>query len=94
MTLQARLKKQLARENKERCKKITKVNCGKYCGTKDIPITDKKRRLLTSEKEIDARWAEYFSEVLNRPPPTSKADIQEAEHDLDINTAPPELNLI
>ncbi|XP_073670211.1 uncharacterized protein [Paramisgurnus dabryanus] len=70
--------------------KITKVICGKYCGTKDIPITDKNGRLLTSETEIDARWAEHFSEVLNRPPPTSKADIKEAEHDLDINTAPPE----
>ncbi|XP_073670675.1 uncharacterized protein [Paramisgurnus dabryanus] len=55
-----------------------------------IPITDKNGRFLTSETEIDARWAEHFSEVLNRPPPTSKADIKEAEHDLDINTAPPE----
>ncbi|KAL0170980.1 hypothetical protein M9458_035576, partial [Cirrhinus mrigala] len=32
----------------------------------------------------------HFSAVLNGPPPTSEADIQEAEHDLDINTAPPE----
>lgn len=31
-----------------------------------------------------------FIEVLNRPPPTSEADIQETELDLDINTAPPE----
>ena len=33
---------------------------------------------------------EHFSEVLNRPPPPTEADIQEAETDLDVNTHPPE----
>lgn len=33
---------------------------------------------------------EHFSEVLNKPPPTAEADAKEAEHDLDINTAPPD----
>ena len=32
---------------------------------------------------------EHFSEVLNRPPPPTEADIQEAETDLDVNTDPP-----
>ena len=70
--------------------KIIKVVCGKYRGTTDAPVTDKQGRLLTSEAEIDARWAEHFSQVLNRPPPTAEADIQEIEHDLDVTTAPPE----
>ena len=32
---------------------------------------------------------EHFSEVLNRPPPPTEADIQEAETDLDVNTDSP-----
>ena len=36
------------------------------------------------------RWMEHFSEVLNRPPPPTEADIQEAETDLDVNTHPQE----
>ena len=32
---------------------------------------------------------EHFSEVLNRPPPPTEADIQEAETDLDVNSNPP-----
>ena len=40
--------------------------------------------------EKEARWAEHFSEVLNRPPPPTETDIQDPEADLDLNTAPPE----
>ena len=36
------------------------------------------------------RWMEHFSEVLNRPPLPTEADIQEAETDLDVNTHPQE----
>ena len=50
---------------------------------------DKQGRLLTTKAEQDARWTEHFSEVLNRPPPPTEADIQEAETDLDVNTDPP-----
>jgi len=45
--------------------------------------------LLTTEREQEACWAEYFKDVLDRPPPTVEADIQEAETDLDVNTDPP-----
>lgn len=55
----------------------------------ELPIKDKNGNLLTSEKNIDARWAEHFNEVLNRPPPREETDIPEAETDLDISTAPP-----
>ena len=70
--------------------KITRIVCGRYHRSIDTPITDKQGRTLTSEAEVKARWAEHFSEVLNRPPPTAKAEIQEPETVLDVNTAPPE----
>ena len=72
--------------------KITKLVCGKYRGATNAPITDKQGRLLTTEAEQEARWAEHFSEVLNRPPPATEADVQDPDPnlDLDINTAPPE----
>ena len=70
--------------------KITKVVCSKYHRPTDVPVRDKKGRLVTSETEIDSPWAEHFSEVLNRLPPTAEADVQEAEHDLNVNTAPPD----
>jgi hypothetical protein len=69
--------------------KITKTICGKCRGTTDAPIADKKGRLLTTEEEQDARWAEHFNEVLNRPSPTTEPDIQEAETELDVNIEPP-----
>ena len=70
--------------------KITRIVCGRYHRSIDTPITDKQGRTLTSEAEVEARWAEHFSKVLNRPPPTVEAEIQEPETVLDINTAPPE----
>ena len=59
---------------------------GKCRGTTDTPVMDKQGKLLTTEAEQDARWAEHFSEVLNRPPPPTAADVQEAETDLDVTT--------
>ena len=70
--------------------KITKLFSGNYRGTTDSPIVDKQGRLLTTEAEQEARWAEHFSEVLNRPPAPTEADVQDPEADLDLNTAPPE----
>ena len=61
---------------------------GKCRGTTDTPVMDKQGKLLTTEAEQDARWAEHFSEVLNRPPPPTAADVQEAETDLDVTTTP------
>lgn len=53
--------------------KITSIVCGKYHRPADTLITDKQGRTLTSEVEVEARWAEHFSEVLNTPPPTAEA---------------------
>ena len=41
----------------------------------DTPIVNKQRRLLAMEAEQEARWAEHFSEVLTRPPPTIEARV-------------------
>ena len=62
----------------------TLVSC-KYWGTTDSPFMDLQRRILTTEAKQEARWEEHFSEVLNRPPPATKADVQDPEADLDLN---------
>ena len=70
--------------------KITKVVSSKCWGTIDRPIMDNQGRLLTTEAEQEARWAEHFSEVLNTSPPPLEADMQDPEKDVDLNTTPPE----
>ena len=63
--------------------KITKVVSGKYLRATDTPILHKQQRL-------EARWAEYFSDVLNRTQPKIEAEEQDPDIDLDVSTAPPE----
>ncbi|KAI4896154.1 hypothetical protein NFI96_009623 [Prochilodus magdalenae] len=70
--------------------KITKTISGKFHSNNNAPVKDKEGKLLTTEREQEVRWAEHFREVLNRPPPSEEADIQEAIEDLDVNIAPPE----
>ena len=74
--------------------KVTKLISGKYCGATDTPIVDKQERLLTTETEQGAKWAEHFSEILNRPPITIEAKVQDPDTDLDVSTATPEKNEI
>ncbi|XP_025097624.1 uncharacterized protein LOC112565936 [Pomacea canaliculata] len=64
--------------------KITKTISGKFHSTNNAPVKDKGGKLLTTEREQEARWAEHFREILNRPPPSEEADIQEAIEDLDV----------
>ena len=52
----------------------SKLVSGNYQGTTDSLIMDRQGRILTTEAEQEARLMEHFSEVLNRPPPTTKAD--------------------
>ena len=70
--------------------KITKLVSAKYRRTTNTPIVDKQGRLLTTEAENEARWAEHFSEVLNRPPPTTEAEVERPDNDQDVSAAPPE----
>ena len=71
--------------------KITEFVSSKYRarGATDTPIADKQGRSLTTEAEKEARWAEHFSEVLNGPPPTIEAEVQDLDTDLDVSTTPP-----
>ncbi len=69
--------------------RITKQVCGKYQSAANLPIKIKEGKLLITQAEQDACWAEHFRGVLNREPPEEGADIQETEIDLDINVAPP-----
>jgi len=69
--------------------KITQHVCGKFKGNTGGPVKDKQGKLLTTESEQEARWAEHFQEILNRPSPDETADIPEASEDLDIDTDPP-----
>ena len=73
--------------------KITRKLCGKK-GAVDLPISDMNGNLLTSDPEKEKRWKEPFKEVLNRPTPSSTAEIEEAEADLSVNTEPPTLDEI
>ena len=70
--------------------KITKFVSSKYRGATDMPTVDKQGRLLATEKEKEARWAENFNEVLNRSPPKIGAKVQDPDTDLDVRTAPPD----
>ena len=68
---------------------ITKQVCGLFRKNLDAPIKGKDGKLLRSEEAQHARWAEYFGEILNRPPPETEPDIPVAVEDLEIETSPP-----
>ena len=61
---------------------ITKQVCGQFRKNLDAPIKDKDGKLLISEETQYVRWAEYFSEILNRPSPETEPDIPVAVEDL------------
>ena len=68
---------------------ITNQVCGQFRKNLDASIKDKDEKLLISEETQDTRWAEHFSEILNRPPPETEPDIPVAVEDLEIETSPP-----
>ena len=64
--------------------KITRQLAGKNKSF-SRPIRDKQENLLTKDSQQLERWKEHFEEVLNRPPPDTPPDIEEAIRDLNIN---------
>ena len=44
-----------------------KLVSGKYHRATNTPIVDKQGRLFITEAEQEAKWAEHFSKVLERP---------------------------
>ncbi|KAI8484441.1 hypothetical protein Bbelb_378740 [Branchiostoma belcheri] len=67
---------------------VTKQLAGKSQQA-DKPIKDKQGNPLTTTEEQLRRWAEHFSELLNRPAPDAPPDIPPAEADLPINCEKP-----
>ena len=54
----------------------TKKICNQHTRKMDT-VKDKNGRLLSSESEVQQRWSEHFSEVLNRPEPVDPAAVLE-----------------
>ena len=73
---------------------IIKLVSGEHWRYKDAPITEQQERIPTTEAEQETHWAEHFVEVLNRPPPTSVGKIQGTDVDLDVDTTPPEREMV
>ena len=63
---------------------VTRTLCGERRKTMDV-VRAKDGKLLTSEKDVKARWQEHFKEILNRPAP---------EHTLTEGRNPPEMDTI
>ena len=60
---------------------VTRKSAGKFKKS-ERPITDKTGSVLVGADKQLNRWAEDFEELLNRPAPQNKPDIQPAEIDL------------
>lgn len=67
---------------------ITKKLSGKFQQT-DRPVKDKQSHPLTTSDDQRKRWAEHFSELLNRPAPEEPADIPPTEAILPVNCDKP-----
>ena len=68
---------------------ITKKLSGNKSCNPAAHVKSKDGKLLVEENEVEARWVEHFSSVLNQPPPQQVANIPPAEHQLNINCDPP-----
>mgnify|MGYP001795830861 CR=1 FL=1 len=53
---------------------LTRVMAGKN-PRPERPIKDKSGKTLSSKEEQQKRWVEHFSELLNREPPSTMANI-------------------
>jgi len=86
--LARRAEEAAARRNMKELYNTTKKLAARYQVT-DTPIKDKQGKTLTSTEEQIRRWAEHFSELLNRPGPEDPPDIPPAETELFINCGKP-----
>ena len=67
---------------------ITRQISGKY-GKPERPVKDKDGNSILAKEDQINRWAEHFEELLNRPTPTNRPEIEPAEADLPINCEAP-----
>ena len=66
----------------------TKKLAGKYKQT-CRPVRNKEGKILTKKEDQLKRWTEHFEGVVNRPPPSSIANILPAENPLLVNCNTP-----
>lgn len=57
----------------------------------EVPVNDREGNRIPEQEKQMKRWAEYFEELLNRPPPDNPPDILPARRDLPISCDPPSL---
>ena len=50
-----------------------------YCRRGEKPVNDKNGQVISDSNERKMRWAEHFSDVLNRPPPMEALDFAQFE---------------
>ena len=81
--LAAEAEEAAAKGNMKKLYDTARKLAGKYKQV-NRPIKDKEGNVLTNEEEQRQRWAEHFSELLNRPPPPNPVDIPAAEVNLDV----------
>ena len=67
---------------------IAKQLSGKK-GSSDVPVKNKEGTRITTDEGQRRRWSEHFKEILNRPPPTERANFPTAEDTLPIKTTMP-----
>ena len=61
----------------------TRLLSGRYSNP-NRPVRDKEGKMLTNIEDQLARWKEHFQEVLNRPPPDERPQLEPGEP-LDLN---------
>ncbi|PFX30003.1 Transposon TX1 uncharacterized 149 kDa protein [Stylophora pistillata] len=66
----------------------TRKLAGKFQQTSS-QVKDKEGNILTREDEQLKRWAQYFNDLLNRPPPPELPIIPEASAELNVNCGKP-----
>jgi hypothetical protein len=87
-TLAAKAESAADRNDSKEVFSITRKLANKKASSTPL-IRDLQGNLLTTIEDQQKRWVEHFSNVLNRPPPVSEANITESEEDININTNVP-----
>ena len=67
--------------------KILKTICPKNISNSQIPIKNSQGKSLKSEEEVQNRWVEHFSTILNQPIPIGKIIVENKLPILDIDTS-------
>ena len=87
-TLATKAEEAAAHGNMKDLYDTTRKLAGKFQQTSS-QVKDKEGNILTREDEQLKRWAQYFNDLLNRPPPPELPIIPEASAELNVNCGKP-----